>query len=49
MKYIPVSSELCVIGKLILRGNSIVIPSKLRPNLQALAHKAHLGVISMNH
>ena len=29
-QYIPVASELCVIGKLILRGTRIVIPSKLR-------------------
>lgn len=30
-QYVPVCSKLCVIGKLILRGTTIVIPSKLTP------------------
>lgn len=45
-QYISICSELCVIGKLILRGTRIVIPSKLRLNISALAHDGHLGVIS---
>ena len=46
-QYVPVSSELCVIGKLILRGTRIVIPSKLRPQVLALAHEGHPGIVSM--
>ena len=46
-QYIPISSELCVIGKLILRGTRIVIPSKLRPQVLTLAHEGHPGIISM--
>ena len=38
-QYIPVCGELCVIGKLILRGTRIVIPSKLRPRILSLAHE----------
>ena len=41
-----VVNSVCVIGKLILRGTRIVIPSKLRLNISALAHDGHLGVIS---
>ena len=40
-KYISKASELCVIGKLILRGTRIVIPSKLRPRVLPLAHEGH--------
>ena len=36
-QYIPVCSELCVIGKLTLRDTRIVIPSKLRPRVLSLA------------
>ena len=46
-RYIPVCSELCVIGKLILRGTRIVIPSKLRPRVLSLAHEGHPGIVSM--
>ena len=35
-QYIPVCGELCVIGKLILCGTRIVIPSKLRPRVLRL-------------
>jgi len=40
-QYIPVCDELCVIGKLILRGTRIVIPNKLRPRALSLAHEGH--------
>lgn len=46
-EYIPASGELCVLGKLILRGTRIVIPRKLRPHILMLAHEGHLGVVSM--
>ena len=46
-QYIPVCSELCVIGKLILRGTRIVIPSKLRSRVLSLAHEGHPGIVSM--
>ena len=46
-EYIPASGELCVVGKLILRGTRIVIPRKLRPHILTLAHEGHLGVVSM--
>ena len=42
---IPVSSELCVIGHLILRGTRIIMPAKLRPRTIALAHEGHFGVV----
>ena len=46
-QYIPVCGELCVIGKLILRGTRIVIPSKLRSRVLGLAHEGHPGIVSM--
>ena len=46
-QYIPVASELCVIGKLILRGTRIVIPSKLRSRVFTLAHEGHPGIVRM--
>lgn len=46
-QYVSVVSELCVIGKLILRGTRIVIPSKLRPRVLTLAHEGHPGIVSM--
>ena len=46
-QYIPVCGELCVIGKLILRGTRIIIPSKLRPRVLSLAHEGHPGIVSM--
>ena len=48
-QYIPVCSEQCVIGKLILRDTRIVIPSKLRPRVLSLAHEGHPGIVSMKH
>ena len=46
-QYILVGGELCVIGKLILRGTRIVIPNKLRPRVLSLAHEGHPGIASM--
>ena len=33
-----------MIGKLVLRGTRIVVPTELRPRVLALAHEGHLGV-----
>ena len=46
-QYLPGSGELCSIGKLVPRGTRIVIPSKLRTQVLVLAHKGHLGIVSM--
>ncbi|XP_022797622.1 uncharacterized protein K02A2.6-like [Stylophora pistillata] len=46
-QYVRVCGELCVIGKLILRGTRIVIPSKLRPRVLNLAHEGHPGIVSI--
>jgi len=43
--FMHVASELCAIGQLVLRGTRIVIPQKLRPQVLALAHEGHLGVV----
>ena len=44
---IPANSELCVIGKLILRGTRITAPSKLRAQVLILAQEGHPGIISI--
>ena len=43
--YTAVAGELCIIGQLVLRGTRIVVPHKLRPQVLALAHEGHLGVV----
>ena len=43
--YAPAAGELCVIGQLVLRGTSIVLPSKLRSQASSLAHEGHLGIV----
>ena len=43
----PVSSELRAIGKLVLRGTWILIPSKLRTQVLVHAHEGHPGIVSM--
>ena len=41
--YAPNAGELCVIGKLVLRGTRILLPTKLRAQALGLAHEGHLG------
>ena len=41
--------DLCVLGKLVLCGTRIVIPSKLRSHVIALAHEGHIGVVGCKH
>ena len=44
--YIPISHELCITDEeLLLRGDRIVIPSKLRPQAIHLAHEDHAGMV----
>ena len=46
-QYLPLSGELCAIGKLVLRGTRIVIPNKLRTQVLVLAYEGHPGIVSM--
>ena len=41
--YTCVKNELCVLGKLVLRGTRIVIPRRLRDDVLHLAHEGHQG------
>ena len=43
--FLCVKNELCCVGKLILRGSRIIIPKSLRPEVLALAHEGHQGII----
>ena len=38
--------ELCVIGKVVLRGTRIVIPQSLRQQVLAIAHEGHVGIVA---
>ena len=44
-KYLCVKNELCSIGKLVLRGDRIVIPQLLRRKVLELAHEGHQGIV----
>ena len=46
-RYLLVRNELSVMGKLVLRGARIVIPSSLRDQFMHLAHEGHPGIVSM--
>ena len=37
--------NLCVVGKLVLRGTRIIIPNKLQNRVLELAHEGHIGVV----
>ena len=43
--YASVKNELCTIGKLVLRGDRIVIPRSLRKSVLESAHEGHQGVV----
>lgn len=43
--YKAVRTELCVVGKLVLRGVRIVVPRKLRRRVLDLAHEGHQGMV----
>ena len=44
-EYKAFRKELSVLGKLVLRGTRLVIPSKLRKRVIELAHEGHQGVV----
>ena len=47
-QYILVKDELCLIGKLVLRGGArILIPPDLRDKVLHIAHEGHPGIVSM--
>ena len=43
--YRSIRDELCVIGKVLLRGNRIVVPQLLRERVIELGHEGHLGIV----
>ena len=45
--YLSVRNELCVLGKLVMRGTRIVIPQSLRSEVLRLAHEGHQGIVKM--
>ena len=45
IKYKHVRGELTCVGKLILRGQKIVIPTQLRDQVLRLAHEGHQGIV----
>ena len=46
-RHLMVRSELSVIGKLVLRGTRIIVPSSLRERVLNLAHEGHPGIVLM--
>lgn len=44
-EYQPISDELCAVGRVLLRGNRIVVPVSLRPEVIELGHEGHLGIV----
>ena len=46
-EYLPVKSELCALGDLILRGTRIAIPRELRKRVLELGHKGHPRIVVM--
>ena len=46
-RYLMVRSELSVIGKLVLRGTRIIVPSSLRGKVLNFAHEGHPGIVLM--
>ena len=45
--FMCVKYELCLLGKLVLRGTRIVIPQNLRKQVLHLAHEGHQGIVKM--
>jgi hypothetical protein len=46
-EYLPVTSELCALGELILRDARIVIPRELRERVFELGDEGHCGIVVM--
>ena len=45
MAYTCIKNELCTIGKLVMRGDRIVIPNTLRKRFPEAAHEGHQGIV----
>ena len=45
--YLSLKNELCVLGKLVMRGTRIVIPQSLRSEVLHLVHEGHQGIVKM--
>ena len=45
--YLSLKNELCVLGKLVMRGTRIVILQSLRSEVLRLAHEGHQGIVKM--
>ena len=45
--YLSLKNELCVLGKLVMRGTRIVIPQSLRSEVLRLAHEGDQGIVKM--
>ena len=43
--YKAVSQELCCFGRLVLRGNRVIVPAALRTKLVAIGHEGHMGIV----
>jgi hypothetical protein len=43
--YKSIADELCVLGRVVLRGNRIIIPHELQHKMTQLGHEGHLGVV----
>ena len=48
-EYKTVSSQLTVLGKLVLQETQLVIPCVLRKRVLNLAHKGHQGIVKTKH
>lgn len=46
-QYRPVRNELCVVGKLILRGTRIILPINMWKQALVIAHEGHRGIVSI--
>ena len=46
-EYLPMRSELCAIGKVVLRRTRIVVPKELRSHVLELALEGHPGIVAM--
>ena len=45
--YVGVKDELCVLGKIVLRGTRIVVLKALRGEVLRLTHEGHQGIVKM--
>ena len=43
--YKPIRDELCILGRIVMRGNRIVVPVALRERMLRLGHEGHLGIV----